>query len=80
MRSHGWSLPVVVFRTADVVRRDEVPGWVGLMAPGIAVHIVARATHCVDQSGCGHKLIAASNQCLQYCYQVASATWICLSV
>jgi hypothetical protein len=44
-------LPVVVFRATDVVRRDEMPGGVRLMAPRIAVHIVSRAAHRVDESG-----------------------------
>jgi hypothetical protein len=55
-----------------------MPGGVRIMPSVVTFHIVARATHPVDYSDCGCKLIEASNQWLQYSYQVAKGTWICL--
>jgi hypothetical protein len=55
-----------------------MPGGIRIVPSAVTFHIVARATHLVGYSGCGCKLIEASNQWLQYCYQVAKGTWRCL--
>jgi hypothetical protein len=55
-----------------------MPGGVWIVSSVVTFHIVARAAHPVVYSDCGCKLIEASNQWLQYCYQVAKGTWCCL--
>ena len=55
-----------------------MPSGVRVVSSAVTVHVVARATHPVVYSDCGCKLIEASNQWLQYCYQVAKGTWRCL--
>jgi len=55
-----------------------MPSWVRIVPYAIIFHVVARATHPVDYTDYGSKLKEASNQWLQYCYQVAKGTWWCL--